>query len=374
MLAAVLALVGCSSDPDTPVGTEFLEDGIIGSRPGEVVLDTLKLGPGDQSFFVGSRLDVNTTLTIGNKDGYQSSILLSINFSSAGADTNRTVELARLRLRAASDSETDSLSANFFELLSSYGEGDTLSSLDLAPSAIPDSGLVDIDRQLPTALGLYTLPAGLVQDWIRGVKPHNGLAVVIKPGTAGKQLLLGARENSAADRRPILEVNFADGQSTLYTPSGDGTFVESVAGTSNLVLSDACIRRIHLPLDLTRLDPGLLIHEARLILNYIPGTSLGSDFSVFLYSANDDDPLGAGIRTGLGITTGLVDFTTGRVELTVRNVLLLMLGGEENNHGFALRFMGEGSELRQAEFYTGESDSLGPRIELISSRPPVFRK
>jgi len=374
IILAVLALFGCSSDPDSPIGTEFLDDGILGSQPGEVILDTLKLGPGDQSFFIGSRLDVNSTLSLGDKDNYKSSILLKFNFDNPGADTARTVQLVRMRLRAASDSETDSLTANFFELLSSYDEGDTLLALDLDPAAIPDSGLVEIERQLPTGLGLYTLPTGLVQDWIRGVKPHHGLAVVITPDTTDKQLLMAARENSASDRRPILEVNFTDGQSTLYKISDDGTFVESVAATQNLVLSDAYIRRIYLPLDLAQLDPNLLIHDAKLILNYVPDTSLGSDFSVFLYSPNDDDPFGTDIRTGQGITTGLVDFTTGQVVLMVRNILLLMLGGQEENNGFALRFMGEGSNLRQVEFYTSASDSLGPRIELISSQPPEFDK
>jgi len=372
IILAVLVLSGCSSDPDSMVGIEFLDDGILGSQPGEVILDTLKLGPGDQSFFIGSRLDANSTLSLGDKDGYQSSILLKFNFDNPGADTARTVQLARMRLRAASDSETDSLTANFFELLSNYDEGDTLFSLDIDPDAIPDSGLVEIDRQLPTGLGLYTLPTGLVQDWIRGVKPHHGLAVVITPGTTDKRLLMAARESSAGDRRPILEVNFTDGHSTLYMNSDDGTFVESMIATPNLVLSDAYIRRIHLPLDLARLDPNLLIHEAKMVLNYVPGTSLGSDFSVFLYSPNDDDPFGTGIRTGQGVTAGRVNFVTGRVVLMVRNILLLMLGGKEDNNGFALRFMGEGSELRQVEFYTNASDSLGPRIELISSQPPEF--
>jgi hypothetical protein len=374
IIVAVLTLVGCSSDPDSPVGTEFIEDGIIGSLPGDVVLDTLRLGPGDQSFFIASRLDVNTTLSIGNKDGYQSSILLKINFNSPGLDISRTVELARLRLRAASDSEIDSLTANFFELLSAYDEGDTVKVLDIGPAAIPDSGLVEVDRQLPTALGLYTLPTGLVQDWIRGIKPHNGLAVVATAGTIDRHLLMGARESSAGDRRPILEVKFTDGNSTLYKISDDGTFVESVNPTQNLVLSDAYIRRIYLPLDLTQLDPDLLIHEAKLILNYVPSSSLGSDFSVFLYSPNDANPMSTGIWTGQGITTGLVDFINGKVVLPVRNVMLLILGGQEENNGFALRFMGEGSELRQVEFYTSASDSLGPRIELISSHPPEFNK
>ena len=374
IILAVLALFGCSSDPDSPVGTEFLDDGIIGSRPGEVILDTLKLGPGDQSFFIGSRLDVNSTLSIGIKDGYKSSILLKFNFDNPGADTARTVQLVRMRLRAASDSETDSLTANFFELLSNYDEGDTLLTLDLDPAAIPDSGLVEIDRQMPTALGLYTLPTALVQDWIRGVKTHHGLAVVITPGTTDKQLLMGARENSADDRRPILEVNFTDGHSTLYKISDDGTFVESVNPTTNLVLSDGYIRRIHLPLDLTPIDPDLLIHDAKLILNYVPSSSLGSDFSVFLYSPNSDNPLGTDIWTGQAVMSGVVDFMTGRVVLPVRIILLLMLGGKEDNNGFALRFMGEGSELRQVEFYTSASDSLGPRIELISSQPPEFDK
>jgi hypothetical protein len=57
---------------------------------------------------------------------------------------------------------------------------------------------------------------------------------------------------------------------------------------------------------------------------------------------------------------------------SVRNILSLFLTGDRENNGFAMRFSGEGGSIRQVEFYTSASDSLGPRLILTASDPPVF--
>ncbi len=369
---AVLIAAGCSSDADTPLGMEFIDDGIIGTRPGEVFQDTIQVTSGDQSFTIGSKLDKNSTLVLGAKNGYRSTMVIKIDFSGAGSDTNRVVEKARLRIRSTSTSPEDTLTARFFGLLTEYNEGDTLQSLDLDPSPIPDTTMVNVDRTLPTALGLYTLPAGLVQDWIRGNQPHNGIAVVIDGAVSGKQATFGSREFSDNTYRPLLTVDFEGGVSRSYSPSDDGTYVESTASTSNLILSDGFIRRILIPVDLSRFSSDVITHDARLLLHVVPSSQLGSDFGIFLYAPKSDDPLDPDSRYGQGISRDYVDFTTGEVSLPVRNVLLLFLGGSLENNGFAIQFDGEGSSLRQVEFYTSDSDSLGPRIILTASEAPSF--
>jgi hypothetical protein len=370
--AALLLAAGCSSDPDTPLGAEFIDDGTLGSRPGDVFQDTLVVESGDQSFVIGSRLDQNETISVGLQSGYRSSMALKVDFSGAGEDTNRTVEQAFLRMRVTDASQADSLTARFYLFLSEYSEGDTLETLDIDPSPIPDSSLVNVDREMRFAISRYTLPPALVQSWIRGEENHNGIAVLYEGSEPGNQLAYGSRENSDDGLHPFMTVVFTDGQQTNYPVTDDGTYVESETSTSNLIISDGYIRRILIPVDISRIDSDILIHDARLVLNYIPSSDLGSDFDVFLYSPNSADPADEDSRFGQGVTTSFVDFVTGQVILPVRNILSLYLTGGRKNTGFALRFLGEGGSIRQVEFYTSSSDSLGPRVILTASHPPEF--
>ncbi len=323
---------------------------------------------------IGSRLDKNSTISIGLKSGYRSAIALKIDFSGAGEDTNRVVDRAFLRLRVTDVSQADSLTARFYHFLSEYSEGDTLEALDIDPSPIPDSSLVNVDREMRFAISQYTLPPALVQAWIRGTEEHKGIAVLYEGSESGKQLAYGSRENSDNSLHPFMTVLFADGAQTNYPVTDDGTYVVSEVSTSNLIVSDGFIRRILVPVDISEIESDILIHDAKLILNLVPSSDLGSGFDVFLYSPNSGDPAAPDSRSGQGITTSFVNFVTGRVELSVRNILSLYITGERENTGFALRFVGEGSSIRQAEFYGSASDTLGPLLIVTASHPPVFDK
>ncbi|MFH1756254.1 MAG: hypothetical protein ABIA59_11200 [Candidatus Latescibacterota bacterium] len=374
IILAIIVAAGCSSDPDTPLGTEFLDDGILGSKPGEVFQDTLVVQSGDLSFAVGSRLDKNKSISLGLDSGYRSSIALKVNFAAAGTDSDRTVERAYLRLRVVDVSQSDSLTARFYEFLTEYSEGDTLETLDINLTPIPDSSLVTVDREMRFAISQYTLPPSLVQAWIRGDAEHKGIAILFEGSQTGKQLDYGSRENADGSLHPFMKVIFTDGESSNYPVSDDGTYVLSESSTSNLIISDGYIRRILIPVDLSQIASELLIHDARLILNLVPGTDLGSEFNMLLYSPDSSDPADVKSRSGQNITSTYVNFVSGQVVLSVRNILSLYLTGARENTGFALRFLGEGGSIRQAEFYTSASDSLGPRLILTASEPPVFAK
>ncbi|NIO57710.1 MAG: hypothetical protein GTN72_16335 [Candidatus Latescibacteria bacterium] len=380
IIFAVFLVGACSSDPDSPLGNEFIDDGTLGGRPGTVFQDTIRVTSGDQSFFVGSRLDKNPTLSLGLKSGYLSSMVVKFDFSGVGPDTLRIVDRASLRLKDPNFLPGDSLIARFYELLEEYNEGDTLQALQIDPTPIPDEGLTNVDREMPTGTANYLLPTALVQDWIRGDRPHNGIAVVVRDTISGKQFSFGSRENSEKDDRPLLAVNFTDGAETKFSPTDDGTFVESTTSTTNLVISDGFIRRILVPVDLSGFDPDNFIHDAKLVLNADTTTDLGIDFSVLLYAPDSDDPADPSVRSGPGVSTGFVNFVSNQLVLPLTdrrrniNILQLFVGGERENNGLALRFYSEGQAVRQVEFYTSASDTLGPRIIITASEAPIFKK
>jgi len=373
VLSASLMLLsaGCSSDPSTPVGSEFVDDGTLGSKPGEVFEDTLFIAGGDTSFVVSSTLAANTFLTLGTSSGYKSSILLKVDFSGAKEDSGRTVSSAVLRLRFTDQQSTAVLGARFYELTSDFSEKDTITALEHSAIAIPDSGLVNVDREIKQ-LGDFSLPPALVQGWIDADSTHKGIAIISSDTTQSTTIALGSHENSDAGLRPFLEVNFTDGFSRNYFILDDATFVESLQPTPNLVVSDGYARRIYLPLDLSGIISDAIIHRADLVLHLVPGSMVGNEFDVRLYvpgSSNPDDPAAL---SGRGVTVGTIQSDSDVLRLSVRNILLLFISGAEANNGFVLEF-NEGSQIRQAEFYSSAADSsLRPSLRLTYSSPPEF--
>jgi hypothetical protein len=375
-MLAIIAAAGCSSDPDTPLGADFIDDGLLGTEPGDVFQDTFVVESGDQSFFIGSRLDQNQIMNLGVKNGYRSSMLLRIDFSDAGEDTNRTVARAFLRLRVSSVSQIDSFTARFYEFLAPYNEGDTLETLSVDSSPIPDSSLVTVDRVMVFAESQYTLPPDLAQRWIRGEEDHNGIAVLYEGSETGKQLAYGSRENGDNSLHPFMTVIFADDAQSNYPVSDDGTFVISERTTSNLIVSDGYIRRTIVPIDISRIDPEVFLHNARLVFTIVPGTDLGISTSQYLlYSPDSSDPADPASRSGVPVKTSLANFVTHQLTFSGSDVIGIFsqyIKGTRDNNGFAIRYVGEGSAVRQLEFYTSASDTLGPRLILTASNPPEF--
>lgn len=373
IISVMALLAGCSSDEETPLGSQYIGDTIFGSRPGKVFVDTLSISSGDSGFAVSSTLTNNTFLALGSRNGYRTSMIVRADFSNAGEDTEKTVLNAFLRLRFTDQSQTDVIMARFHEMLSPFSESDTITFLDRSSIPMPDSGLVNVEREMKL-LGDYSLPRALVQSWIKGDSEHNGIAIVPADTTSDAQLTFGSLENTDPSVQPFLNVDFSDGTSTNYPMSDDGTFVESLAGTSNLIISDGYARRIYLPVDLGGIVKDATIHRADLILNMVADSEIGNEFDVYLYAPTSGIVGDPGIRSGTGITRLEADPESGVLTLTVRNILLLFLNGTIENNGFVLQFDNEGSQIRQLEFYPSSAGTdLRPSIRITYSLPPEFR-
>jgi hypothetical protein len=370
LFAAFAAAGGCSSDPNAPLGSEFVDDGLIHPDSIEVVQDTVRVAAGDASFAVSDFLFKATSMELGRRNGIESWPVLRLDFSTAGADTLRTVRSARLSLSMTSESDT--LRALFIALGQPLEESDTLKTFLLADT-IPDSTLTRVDRVMRFFPRTYTLPPRLVQDWIRGDAVHNGIAVVLDDTTTTKRLSFGAKENADSGVQPFLRVFFTSGDESTYRTSADGTFVRDVSATENLRLSDGGARRVYIPVDLSVFDPRTLVHEAKLMLHIVPGSFVGEDFLVTLYAPDTRDAASPGILTGTPATSVFVDPDSSVVVMSIRSVLSSLLSKGYDEYPLVLRYASEGSSIRRVQFFSGSApDSLKPAVTFTYSTAPKF--
>jgi hypothetical protein len=373
VLVCFLVLVfgnGCTSDPDTPLGSEFLEDGTIKSQPGEVFQDTAWVASGDTSFTVRAAMFTPSKIELGRKDGIESWPIFRVDFSKAGADTLREVLSASLSLSMTGD--TDTLRAVFIELGEPLVESDTLKSITLADT-IPDSTLTSVVREMRFFPRTYSFPPQLVQDWIRDDDSHNGIAVVLDDTTTTTRLAFASKENGSSALEPVLRVIFKSGGPSTYRMEVDGTFVRDLAVTPNLLLSDGVSRRVYIPIDLTVFDPRTLVHEAKLVLHLVPDSFLGGDFSVTLYAPETADVGDPDVLTGTAVTAAVLDPGSDVVRFSIRNILSRLISEGKKENALVLRYSSEGTSIRRAEFFTSSApDSLRPSLTFTYSTAPKF--
>lgn len=365
--AAVAAWSACSSDKDTPLGSQFIGD-LLGSRPGTVFKDTIPITSGDTAVAFYTLLANRTALELGRGSGYERNIVLRADFSKPGADVGREVETANLRLLFADAAETRDIQAFFYRLGTAYSEGDSISSLDTL-GVIVDPETSDPLRTMALITPNYALPPALVQGWIRGDSVHNGIAVVFTNLADDKVIRFSSSESSNA---PYIQVRFKDETSSNYRITHDANLVRAVQSTSNLIISDGFVRRLYFPVDLSQVNDSAAVHYAFLRFNFVPGTTFGSNQSVQLYVPNSPDPLNPAFRSGQLVTQKTLNSSSGILEMPVTNVLLMILGGKVPDNGFVLRFSAENSEIKQAEFYPSSNDSLRPRVFMTYSTPAGF--
>ena len=82
LLAALLA-AACSSDPDSPLGTEFRDGGLIGGEPGEVFQDTINVAGGDTSFVTNGLVLNADSITVGRVGDIETAMVLRFDLSTA---------------------------------------------------------------------------------------------------------------------------------------------------------------------------------------------------------------------------------------------------------------------------------------------------
>jgi hypothetical protein len=207
-LAAVAGLLACGDSDDTPLGSEFITDGLLGSKPGVVFDDSIDVS-GDTVYTYFPLIDKRSYLETGIQNGYQRTTLVRADFSTAGDDTNKTVFRATLRINIINFAEYETqLQARFLELGTEYNEGDSVAVLDTT-TVIPDPDTGAQERDLAFGTPSYELPNALVEAWIKGDSIHNGIAVVYSD--AGDKLMGFDSRESAED--PSINVDFVDGTS-----------------------------------------------------------------------------------------------------------------------------------------------------------------
>jgi len=365
---------GCSSDPDTPLGASFVPDSLIQSEPGEVFQDTIAIGSTDTTFIVNSYyanfVTVPNIMMFGRADSFESWMLVRVDFAAAGDDTLKTVTGAQLTLPADPSTQSGSLGGLFYEMTQPFEEGDTLTSLSLAANPIPDSSGVNVDRTLSVFPRIYTLPDTLVQKWIRGETPHNGIAVVLNDVATDLRLTFASRTN---EDNPFLRVFFSDGTDNTYPFIANGTFSKDLSPTTDLRLSDGDTRRIWLPVDLSEIADDALLHNAVLVLHIVLGSPTEGGGTVELYAPEDSLIGSSGILTGTPIAAEELNPTEDVVEFPIRSIVERFLADSTSNHGFVARYLPEGSSVRRIDFHSSAAvDTLSPLMRFTFSTPPTF--
>ncbi len=370
LLGLVVAVLACSDSDDTLLGSRFVDD-LVSSRPGIVFEDSIPITAGDTSYTFYRPIDQQLWFEVGIQDDYERIAIVKSDFSEAEGDTLKTVTSATLRLTAL-EFYVETINVLFYQLGTEYNEGDTLTTVDTT-TAIPDPVNNDaLVRFLSRGDLAYNLPADLVQEWIRGTTPHNGIAIVYAEDSSNE--LYGITSRNSEVNSPSILVNFSDGTSSNYEVTDDCTFVRPLSDTSNLVLSDGFVRRVSFPIDLSQVDDSAAVHSARVVFNLVPGSVFGTNLAVELYVPNSADPASEKFLTGVNIISMQIDEDAGVLELPLTNVLLLVLSGEIENNGFVMRFEDENSEARQTEFYTGSHPDLHPKVYITYSTPAEFEE
>lgn len=372
LILTFLSAGGCTSDPPSPLGSEFVDDGLIHPDSIQVVQDTALVAGGDTTFVVSDYVFNSTTLELGRRNAIETWPVLRIDFSTAGGDTLLTVRSASLFLTTVGT--VDTLGATFVALAEPLAETDTLTGIDLG-DPIPDSTLTNFDRVMKPFPRTYSLPAALVQDWIRGDAAHNGIAVVLDDTTTTTRLSFGATENADTGVQPFLRVLFTTGSETNYRVSADGTFVRDLSPSEHLELSDGAPRRVYIPIDTDLFDPKTLVHEARLILHIVPESFIGEDFLVTFYAPPTSDIDDPEILSGTLVSSVLLDRTDDELVVSIKNILSTLLARGVEDPPLVLRFATEGTGIRRLEFYTSDApDSLKPALAFTYSTAPEFGK
>jgi hypothetical protein len=367
---AWLALLSCSSDPATSLGSD---SDLLGSEPGTVYQDTIGV-LADTVYAFDTPIASDTDLEVGNDSLYTHIIVLQPGFSDLqSGDVSRTVQSAALHFTTTNVS--GNFPVRFFGMGAghTYTEGNTFSGLDTLTDAdaILDPVANSIDRHLETATPLYPIPALLAQEWIRDSTKREAIAVVYADNVNYRVTTIPAKEAGAA--HPYLQVNYVGGIQRAYDITHDATAYRPNFTTQNLIVSDGYARRVYFRTQLDALARNSAVHTATIRFHIVPGSVKGTTTSLILYIPDDTNPADADFKTGQRITEQAVDDTDTVLEFPMTNAIFLILQDKLKDNGFAIRFANENLELRQIELYgTDAPDSLRPQVFVTSSTPADF--
>lgn len=361
VLSAAFAIAACSSDPRNSLGSD---DDLINSTPGVVFEDTLDV-------FADTVLAYDGVVYFGPMDfgrvsGYQRSMVLQFPFTIGTQDSVR-----RARLRLPTEEISGTIPGRFYQLTFPYAQGDSIPSLDTL-AVIPNPTTGGVTRSLQAIPREYELPPLLVQGWLRRTIDRNAMAVIY-PDPVTDRIATFYSAEADSGNRPLIIVNFVNGNIVNYRDSDDANFIRPTTTTSNLVTSDGYVRRIYFRIPLDQLPERSAVHIARLRLHVVAGSVLGDNTNLIVYLPASDDVTSDEFLSGTNVTAISVPAGAEYIEFTMTNAIALTLQGSIEDNGVVIRFDAENSSLRQVQFYGSNApDSLRPRLYITSSTPADF--
>ncbi len=384
MIAMAAVFSCCSSDPEGPVASVFIEDGSYPSDAGETVryVNTLNnVTAVDVPVGIGK----SSLLRLGETEGIRfESILMRFDFDSIGNYADLTVDSVYLDLPVTIVQDTlFHLKVTFNELLEDFSDEDTITAI---PSFDPDPVLGangETVRDINIERVRFSIDEAMVQGWIDGGIPWQyGIAVnwAEEPDSSG--LIEMYSENYGSDP-PVLKVIFTDESSAVF-PVVEDYVVTSFSG-DGLDCVGGVAMRLLFEFGLEDLPEDAMIQYSALVLHTDGGKGLGatggdillgltSDFIFYLYTPDSPDIYDPGFLEGTGVAANLFLATmSAEVRIPLVGFTLDLHAGKRENTGLVLQSNQENSRFQRASFYDmAAGDSLRPYIEVVYTLPADF--
>ncbi len=394
ILAALLALVlSCSNDPEGPVSAAFIDDGTFGVNDGPTTRIVIPVNATTVSVPTG--VGGTGLLTLGRERGIDyEAILIRFNIAVSAEDAAKTVKRANFHFPLAAEDRgartdrlTDSLGiripATIHQLFSSFNDAESITSIPAYdPSSIADS-LGRTDYTLSLKETEYSVDTALVNAWMTGRRPHNGIAIVPEPvlsleTTLDSTLDMHAREYG--NDPPALRVYFTDGTSAVYASVADYSIVTFHEAGLNVV--GGVSTRVYFTFAPVGIPTRAILHAAFLVTKTRGDAGMGAtlperlllgfstDFFYHLYTPASADTLALKWLSGTEVDRGSFDPTASEtVRLNLRGFMADVLRGARANTGLVLE-TDKPLRIQRASFVPSGADA--PYIEIVYSMPASF--
>ncbi|MCD6379682.1 hypothetical protein J7M07_04475 [bacterium] len=391
LILLFIILYGCSSDPEAPVIGRF-KDSTYVPDAGETFFysEILQHSIVHLSTNVGGHCSF---LKLGWNKGLKfETLLLDFDFDSLVNYIGKTVSKVTLKFPVRMYPGNFDLKIGLYELNGPFSEDDSLLSGTAptwADTQIPDSlGFVS-ERILRAGSLEFSIASDIVQNAIDGTGDlwENGIAVHLEeePDSMGFYEINSADTLADLEGGPIaLIVEFEDDTTNaFFGVKRDYSLVSY--DNDDLALLGGVATRIYFEFNLEGISDSATVNNAELVLNVDGSGGLGAsageqellgatlDFYYYLYSPDVADALDPSFREGTGVDEGVFyPEVTGELRFPLKRYTEDILDGSRINYGLVLQSDLEETRFQKALFYSGDVDSLMPRIEIIYSMPADF--
>ncbi|MCK4538692.1 MAG: hypothetical protein KAV42_07850 [Candidatus Krumholzibacteria bacterium] len=384
MTAFILLMGSCSSDPEGPVTSIFLEDGSYRPEAGET-FKYVNLLSDVRVVEVDGGIGKSSMLKLGEKDGLRfESILMSFDIDSLENYSGLTVDSVSLDLPVIAVSEGFHLGITFHELTGSFSEDDTIS---VAPAYIADpieGPLGETVRDINFERISFSLDPDIVQGWIDGTGTPWAEGIIIRwEGELDSLGLIEMKSQNYTSDPPAVRVRFSDESVAVFAVTGDyniasydGDGLSCVGGTAT---------RIFFESDLSDIEGDAMVHYSALVLHIDGANGFGAtygegelgftdDFIFYLYTPDLADINDPGFLEGTGVSTNtFIPTVSGELRISLAGFTRDVLEGLRINTGLVFQSDMELVRYQKASFFDmSAADSLRPYIEIIYSRPADF--